>query len=198
MPHLKAAFDRLEYRVPYILSVFGFYQPKSLLYVGWRHDCHPWWYTKLCPMLGIEKIGIVEIFQQNKQHADMMAREGKFGQNVKVHLQDVTKISRIDERFKYDVIFWDHGPEHVSIQDLKKTTAELSKLSKLLIYACPWGEWPQGTEDGNVNERHMISIEPRDLEELGMIVDTVGESGRFPGKEGELIAFKWNLQVGGM
>lgn len=187
MPHLKAAFDVLDSKTEEIKKRLG--EVNSLLYVGWRHDCHPWWYTKFCPALGVKKIDILEIFPPNFSHAENMAWAGKFGVETNVILGDVTEFVR--PALSYDVIFWDHGPEHVTFDQLIMTTESLSWMSKLLIYACPWGEWPQGAEGGNIHEEHKMALEPHHLKSLGMDVCAVGKSGQIPGNEGELISMFW-------
>lgn len=187
MPHLKAAFDLIDGMTSTIKEM---YRPKSLLYVGWRHDCHPWWYKKFCPELGIEKIGILEIHPPNKQDADAKAWEGIFGVETKVMLGDVLEFEKHISVGEYDVIFWDHGPEHVTLEQLRDVTPRLTLSSKLLVYACPWGKWVQGPEGGNIHEEHKSYIEPEDLADLKMTVSCVGSSGQNPGLEGELIALR--------
>lgn len=187
MPHVKAAFEKMEELIPLFKGVGA----KSLLYVGWRHDCHPWWYRKFAPSLGIQKIGIVEVFPPNIADARQKASDGNFGEpgNVDIYACDIRNILESGLQ-DYDVIFWDHGPEHVSQADLEKTTPALKGKCKILIYSCPWGSWPQGADGGNEHEKHMWDVEPEVFKNLGMEFCTVGKSGQV--NLGEIIA--WSIQ----
>src|SRR3990167_5909541 len=112
MPHPKRAFDLMDSLTP----LFKGCSPKSLLYVGWRHDCHVWWHRTFAPALGVEDIGIIEIFPQNYALAIDKAREGHFGlTSTRVIRGDVLEIQKYVSKGEYDIIFWDHGPEHVSL-----------------------------------------------------------------------------------
>lgn len=189
MPHTKRAFDAIDAKTITLKTKAG--DPTSMLYIGWRSDCHPWWHRVLCPALGIKKIGILEIDGGNFNTAVAKAKEGHFGAvDYQVIHGDARKILEHVQPGTYDVIFWDHGPEHVSVDDLKiATQAIISAAGRLVIYCCPWGAWPQGATGGNEHEEHKNSIEPEQLTALGLNVVTFGESGQ--SMEGELFAFRF-------
>lgn len=187
MPHMKSAFDRLD---SLTVTTFRHLKPKSLLYVGWRHDCHPWWHQTFCAELGIIDVGILEIFPANVSDAEQKIWSGYF-KGVAVELQqgDVRSADWMFLPNDYDIIFWDHGPEHVSLEDLKVVTPKLFGLAgKMLLYSCPWGSWPQGADDGNEHERHLWDVTPDVFEQMGMLTSTVGSPGQENG--GEIIAWR--------
>jgi hypothetical protein len=127
---------------------------------------------------------VLEIFDKNFHDLDQLVWAGRY--DVKPILGDVRFIERYVNTCEYDVIFWDHGPEHVSMDDLISTTTKLKKFAgKCLIYCCPWGLWPQGPEDGNVSEIHQIEIDAEMLKEFGMVVQEFGQAGQRG--EGELL-----------
>lgn len=183
MPHTQPAFDVLDRN---IVSISERCAPISLLYVGWRRDCKPWWYDKFCHDLGVKKVGVLEIFPRNHAELEQQVWSGRY--DVEPILGDVRSIRKHVEPGEYDVIFWDHGPEHVTRKELIDTTTDLCLMAKrLVIYCCPWGEWPQGAEDGNDHEVHEHAVYPEQLQELGMTVITTGSPDQIG--EGELIAF---------
>lgn len=186
MPHMKAAFDRLDQLTEGTFRNLGI---RHMLYVGWRHDCHPWWYRKLAPALGVEKITIAEVHPPNAGDAEQKAWNGEFGVNTVIWQGDIRQLPECTTTGIFDMIYWDHGPEHVSFEDLKKVTPSLVQLSnKLLLYSCPWGHWPQSADGGNEHERHLWDVTPEHMEQLGMLWCTVGEAGQDKG--GEIIAWK--------
>lgn len=187
MPHTKRVFDNIEANIDWLKERAG--NPRSLLYVGWRHDCKPWWHDTLCPALGIEKIGVLEIFPKNHSDLEQAVWSGRY--NVNPVLGDACHIDKTTiSRHEYDIIFWDHGPEHVTESDLNVVTPLLADWAgRLLLYCCPWGDWPQGAEDGNDHEIHRNAVTEKQLVDLGMNVKTFARPGQHG--EGELLAFKF-------
>lgn len=190
MPHTAPSFSWLENQASGLChdSVEPFH---SLLYVGWRKDTRPWWYEKLCTEIwDLQDICVLEIFQNNVDDLQKKIEEGVY--DVKWLKGDVRKIDELEDPIKkgeFDVIFWDHGPEHISFVDLKCITPKLLDYAgKMLIYCCPWGKWPQGSLEGNNDEIHRCSLAPKQLEEMGFTVKYFGTSGR--AGQGELIAYK--------
>lgn len=184
MPHTKRVFDALEANTPWLKKRAG--EPKSLLYIGWRKDCKPWWHDTFCPLMGIEKIGVLEVFPKN--HADLEQEVWSGRYNVTPVLGDARRIDQVIKKNEYDVIFWDHGPEHVTAEELRKVTPLLREYAaKLVLYCCPWGDWPQGAEDNNDHEIHRNAVTTEQLTQLGMWVKEFAEPGQRG--EGELLAF---------
>jgi len=76
---------------------------------------------------------------------------------------------------RYDVVCWWHGPEHVAIDDLAPTLANLEEIAeRLVILASPWGRYDQGAVDGNPWEKHRSVIYPDLLHALGYSTHTIG------------------------
>lgn len=184
MPHVKPAFDFLESKAPEFKEKL---QPRSLLYVGWRHDAKPWWYDSFGPALGIQKFGILEVFPKNHSDFEQLVWSGRYSADA--ILGDVRRIDSLVKPREWDIIFWDHGPEHVTWEDLQACTPKIfSMCGKMLLYSAPWGEWPQGIEDNNEHEVHRNSVTVEQFKELGLETTTFG--GPSQGLEGELCGWK--------
>lgn len=181
MPHTQRAFDGLSADLDMIRERTS---PRSFLYVGWRHDCKPWWYDVMCTRLGVNRVEVLEIFPKNVADLEMQVWSGRYPNISNVAKGDV-RSAAVD----HDVIFWDHGPEHVSYDDLVLATKGLQvQVGKVLIYCCPWGEWPQDATDNNEHEIHRTTVTKEMLEGLGFqIVRTFGQPGQ--SGEGELLAY---------
>jgi hypothetical protein len=186
MPHTQRTFEGLQADLPAIREKI---QPKSLLYVGWRHDCKPWWYDTMCKELGIDQVSVLEIFPKNVADLELKVWEGRY--DLQVHRGDVMQYAyelfRHDIKDAHDIIFWDHGPEHVNDDDLIQTTRMLKNAAKLLIYCCPWGLWPQDATDNNEHEIHRTTVTQEMLEGFGFEVKMFGQPGQEG--EGELLAY---------
>lgn len=178
MPHVWQAFEWLENNY----QLFSEY--KSLIYVGHRHDTKMWWIDKFCKtLLKIEKIALIEIFQPNFEDAVKKLSSHK----VTAFLGDVRLIDQFIQKGEYDIVFWDEGPEHVSLKEMRETTKKLKKISNCIIYSVPWGHWPQSGEGGNATEEHQYDAEPKHFEKLGMDVITFNQSGQ--NNSGAMIAY---------
>jgi hypothetical protein len=179
MPHTKRVFEYFE---TYVIPFLKQNDCRSMLYVGWRHDCKPWWHDYMAKQLG-GSLGVLEIFPKNVDDLERQVWSGRY---------DVVSIIPGDARDPrltdgmWDVIFWDHGPEHVTFEELQTATPRLfGYVRKVLVYCCPWGDWPQGAEDGNEHEVHRNAVTTNHLTALGMRVTTFGAEGQE--NEGELV-----------
>lgn len=181
MPHVKPAFEFLDAHANEFKELV---KPLSLLYIGWRHDGSPWWYDKFGPAMGVTKFGVLEIFPKNVADLEMKVWDGRY--NVAVIEGDARKIAAFVKPGEWDVIYWDHGPEHVTWEDLKECTPKLFDVAgKMLLYSAPWGDWPQGMEDGNEHEVHRNSLTLEQFQELGFY-NTACFGGPSQTLEGEL------------
>jgi hypothetical protein len=195
MPHVKEAFDSIDRNTNLIKSLVN--NPKTFLYIGWRSDCKPWWYDKFCKDLGINDITVIEIFEPNYRDLVNNVKSGRY--DVKTIFGDATKLANYTrtDLFKdnsFDIVYWDHGPEHINLNELESATNNLMSITnKMLLYSCPWGVWEQGADGGNVNEEHKAHLTEDDLLKLDMNVITVGGPGQ--ANKGELIAFKFNKNL---
>lgn len=175
MPHNKVAFDWLEENVDLFVPT------ESMLYVGWRPRSKDWWYTFFGPAIGTKRIGLIEAFEGN---FSAFCVDG-----VEKFLGDVRKIDEAFERDEWDMVFWDHGPEHAGDEnDLRDATILLQDWTSIVLYACPWGTCPQGASNGNKYEEHGVSVYPEFLEGLGMTTKTFG-NGPDRGANSEIVAW---------
>ena len=84
-------------------------------------------------------------------------------------------ITKFETEQKWDVVMWWHGPEHINKEDLKSTLKKIEKMAKkLVILGCPWGRYLQGIVNNNSYQVHKNHIYPKDLIELGYLVETIG------------------------
>ena len=177
MPHGKRAFEHFNDNVIQELSLLD---PESFLYVGWRNGSNLWWKHHFSDRLNIKRVGIIDIYEPNYQQAKLT-----FPDCVSIH-GDVREIEKHVFPGEYDIIFWDHGPEHVPTNDLVECTPRLfAYAGKALVYCCPWGKWPQGPEGGNAAEVHH-DVDNKTLVDLGMKVTAFGSPGQ--DNNGELVA----------
>lgn len=131
---------------------------KSLLYVGANcsraffldvlHDCK---FT----------IDILEIFDQN---IECIKNQYKYNNLIQGNIKNKDIISF------YDVIFWYHGPEHVTKEDFIRIDEFLSKKSNVIILGCPYNDDVQGEVYGNIYEKHLWKTTPEDFSVLGYSV----------------------------
>lgn len=180
MPHVKGAFDWFDSNI----KLFTEKNVKSLLYVGWTLGSSTWWYTNFCKKLSIEKVGVVEVYNSNYILLQKWIKQNNY--NIQTFNKNILEIEKYISNQEYDIIFWDHGPEHVTLENLQIITPKLiSTANKALIYACPWGEWPQDAIGSNIFEKHLINVEESTLTNLGLQVYPINKINQ--GNEGELI-----------
>ena len=96
MPTLRESFDFLLVGGPVL-----FPDTRSMLYVGHRSDTDPWWWRTFAPALGIERIAVLDIDEMNLRTASHITDE--------LYLGDLRDI----DLPRFDLIFWDEGPEHL-------------------------------------------------------------------------------------
>lgn len=167
MPHVSQAWDWLFGNI----DLFKKHVPKSMLYVGHRYDTKLWWYDRFGKKLGIERYGIIDIWRPNLTDAELRfsMRDEKF----EFILGDVRELQKHVTPGKYDMIFWDGGPEHVDEHEVGPATELFKSLgARTILYFCPWGEWKQGPEDGNHAEIHRFDVFPELFVGLGMTAVT--------------------------
>ena len=162
MPHVGQAFQWFK-------ANYDLFKPlnlKSMLYVGWTASTKHWWCEEFPEKLGIETIGLIDIFKPNldKARGNPVVKQ-KVSEFI---LGDVCKVDTLIEDGKYDLIFWDHGPEHAPEESLTEALETLKKsAAKCVITACPWGHFPQGKIGGNVHEIHQFDVLPDHFEPAG-------------------------------
>ena len=87
-----------------------------------------------------------------------------------------------------DVVFWWHGPEHITKEEIIDTLARLEDIAKeYVVLGCPWGKYEQGEIGGNEFEHHLTHWYPEDFEKLGYRTSTIGKKDR---KGSNLLSWK--------
>jgi hypothetical protein len=77
--------------------------------------------------------------------------------------------------YKYDVVFWWHGPEHVGYTELNTTLDSLEATAPWVILACPWGKYIQNKTGGNPYEEHLSHLYPEMFKARGYETATLGQ-----------------------
>jgi len=141
----------------------GLFDYKSVLYIGaniYRCDV-----LKDFRNHGY-KIDILEPFKGNCDYY-----RGVIGIN-KVHQGTIQKFIT---PIKYDIVFWWHGPEHVTKEDLEISLKNMESMAKfLVVLGSPWGKNDQEQIYGNPLEKHVSSIYEEDFNQRGYAVDAIG------------------------
>lgn len=170
--------DAIEFLNRNAISIFGD-DVGTLVYVGHRHDTHPWWHTMLAPLVRADKLIVVDIFEKNLASANHITKHLVLG--------DVLDPKTIGAGS--GLVFWDEGPEHVTREQFMPWPRMMLDLGWSVLTSCPWGMQMQGAEDGNPHEEHHWGPMPEDMIEAGLEVKTFG-SRPFPDDHGNLIAWK--------
>jgi hypothetical protein len=62
-----------------------------------------------------------------------------------VDVGDVRNVDQIYNDGAFDIVFWSHGPEHITREEWEETFAKLEKLANMaIIIQCPWGSGYNG------------------------------------------------------
>lgn len=119
------------------------------------------------------KIDVLKIFKPNVESLR------KINWLNKVIEWDVRKVYKIINK-KYDVVFWWHGPEHIPKKDSNKTLKKLkNKTRYLFVCECPWGKTSRNELYNNPWEKHVASLDRKDFEKEGFIVNRIGKKNIF-------------------
>ena len=156
-------------------SMLKFKEGVSVLQIGVKmkpHGVHNWQKMfKRFADYGYTYFSVLEIWEYNFNRL--------YGQylNEKI-FGDVRDIEKLVEN-KYDVIFWWHGPEHVSKEDFEKIDNTFNKFKNtIIVIGCPYGESLQGVVDGNPFEKHLYHWQPDEFEKLDYVVYTTDFNNR--------------------
>jgi hypothetical protein len=161
---------------PFIIEPFK--NPGSLLYVGARADAHSW----LPELLDAGNlVTILEIWEPNVIGLMDSPIYSRLHRLIQGNIQDF-------ERHEFDYIWWWHGPEHISQEQIPSTLLKLEDMAyKMIVLACPFGVYNQGTYKGNPFEEHKCHLTPDFFINLGCSVETDGIQDS-PGSE--IVAWK--------
>ena len=143
---------------------------RSVLYVGARASR-----TEFAAELAAAGavIDVLEVWEQNVN--DLRAAAPPWLRHVFHH--DVRNVDLLPLPH-YDVVFWWHGPEHVTRLEAQRTAMKLRRIADLVVLGCPWGDYPQGALGGNPHEEHVWAPEPEEFEALGFDVEVLPPKGR--------------------
>lgn len=148
----------------------------SMLYVGHRSDTSPWWSDRFREALGGPELAVLDVVPAQLQSAG----------GITTHLfhGDVRSPESVPRRF--DLVFWDEGPEHVPREDALACILMLRERRGGVLASCPWGMQEQGSGPSDPEFHHWGPV-PDDLTGIGMRVRAFGSP--FPGGHGNLIAW---------
>lgn len=111
-------------------------------------------------LFGYKNFDVLEVWKENLSHLPGFPIRNRI-------LGDVKDIEKLVKN-QYDVIFWWHGPEHLTKQEFTELQISFNLFSNtLIVIGCPWGKFEQGIVDGNPYEEHKHDWEPEELENLG-------------------------------
>jgi len=160
MPTTRGVFDFLEFQWPGIIG-----RPiESMLYVGHRHDTHPWWCTSFARAIGSPHLAVLDL-----QHDNLQTAAGITSDLILGDIRDTDNL----KNHNFDLIFWDEGPEHCARQVALDTLVNLRKHCKIVLISCPWGHQPQGSGPDDP-EFHHWGPQTADFESIGMSAQTHG------------------------
>ena len=156
--------DRLAVLTKNIGDIFV--KPYTVLYIGAKSN--RWDYVPEMYSAGAE-ITVLEACEYNV--------EGLWGHEYfeKIIHGDVRYIDYLDlGREKFDVVFWWHGPEHVSKAEAKELVPKLVNLAnKYVVFGVPWGVVPQGIVLDNIYEVHLSYWDIRDFRDIDFVVEKI-------------------------
>ncbi|MFH0765960.1 MAG: hypothetical protein V2A61_06040, partial [Calditrichota bacterium] len=115
------------------------------------------------------EIDVLEIWKPNVEHL----RESVpwFNQVIEGDIREIGK----SVSHKYDIVFWWHGPEHISKEELFLTLQQIEQFANhYVVLGCPWGTYDQGEEYGNPYEVHRNALYERDFQRYGYHTSTIG------------------------
>lgn len=173
MPNHGDAFDFLTREGPSIFGTVG-----SMLYVGHRHDTHPWWHRTFAPLVGATRLAVVDIDPHNLGTARHITDE--------LYLGDI-RSPQLPTGF--GLVFWDEGPEHMAKEESLALCQLLAGRNRRVLVSCPWGFQPQGTDPSDPEFHHWGPM-PEDFDTIGWTARTFGVM--FDGRAGHGNLIAWS------
>jgi hypothetical protein len=137
--------------------------------VGWRPDTGYKFFSYIVAR-GI-RLNVIEIFKPNCDYFSMN------NPLVKVYNNDVTDFDKFLPVEDRDILIWQDGPEHLSIDSGKAIISQMQQDFRGIVIATPNGEYPQSNLFQNEAERHLSGWTISDYEELGFNVTEYNPQG---------------------
>lgn len=160
--------DMIDDNIPTLLC--SYHQGESVLYVGAKPNRMDY-----IPELFDAFYDITVLEVDPKNASELLEMEDAYLIDH-VLIGDVREVDMLLPDAKYDVVFTWHVIEHLPGQVVPDVLAKLESITKkYVVIGTPWGYVPQGTVDGNVNERHLSYWEPEDFRRLGYQAVAIGE-----------------------
>jgi hypothetical protein len=119
--------------------------------------------------VGYEIFDVLEIFSKNVKNL----KGALLRRVVKGDVRHIDRITELDN--SYDIIYWWHGPEHVTKPQFEKVLPKLIERANMaVIVGCPHGKWVQ-PGNANKNEKHEKHWSPEEFEAYGFDVYAIGK-----------------------
>jgi len=141
---------------------------KSVLYIGARNGGFEYGINF---RIAKTKITMLEAFEENV--------------NFLKQIPWITNVIHGDVRYKeieekFDIIFWWHGPEHVSEVELPIVVKKLESIcNNMVVMGCPWGIYEQNNNPyGSYNNPYEVHVSHFDypiFENMGYTVECLGK-----------------------
>jgi hypothetical protein len=125
---------------------------KSVLYFGFDKDSRFDWYDYL-QKLGFDTFDVIEGFESNVQ----FIKDNYAGKFRNIFLSDIRNIEKLNLS-KYDLIYWEDGPEHVRKEDLEILLPKLEKLARVIVIEGPGYDSNVPEREGNKYSEHVFSL----------------------------------------
>lgn len=130
-----------------------FEKSKTILMVGWRYDSDASFVDFMIDQG--KNVTIVEIYEPNTKNVRS---------EVEIHCADILNFN-IEKQ--YDMLLWQHGPEHVFKSEALDFVDRVKGKFKHIVFETPYGHNPQGEMYGNIYETHVSEWEESDYIKLG-------------------------------
>lgn len=130
-----------------------FSKSKSIVMVGWRHDSDASFVDYMVD--NGKELTIIEIYEPNT---------ASVRKEVQIHCSDILNFE-FDRT--YDLLIWQHGPEHVFKEEAYNFIKKVDTVFKHIVLETPYGYNEQGEMYGNIYETHVSEWTEEDYKNMG-------------------------------
>lgn len=169
--NLKYLKGRAKARKQQVSAIPGVFKFKTLLYIGAKPDRIEMVDLFLAHRFTID---ILEVWRPNIEALRKANEQQRIFRTI--FEGDVRRLMSysffpIDI---YDVTMFWHGLEHLKKEEIHATVKGIERITKfLVIFGCPIGKYEQDEVEGNVHEKHLSFLEPKDFHRMGYRTSTV-------------------------